>query len=232
MNGAKKAGLILLLALFTMSASFSAADAKTPEQRITLATQLLQDMKGQSDVEGLTDLLKDCVGVAIFPNVTKAGFVFGAEFGEGLLLRRAPGSTKWYGPSFLSVGGISLGLQIGVQSTALVLVIMDEAGLNALKKEHVNLGADVSIAAGPVGRRAGAATSSIYSYSMAKGVFAGVSLGGGTVDTDENANIAYWGKKYTPEEILQKRATSDKIKPLINELNSLIAMAKSSNEKQ
>jgi len=67
---------------------------------------------------------------------------------------------------------------------------------------------------------------------MAKGAFAGVSLSGGTVDTDENANLAYWGKKYTPEEILQKRATSDKIKPLINELNSLIAMAKSSNEKQ
>ncbi|KUK39300.1 MAG: Uncharacterized protein XD68_1147, partial [Synergistales bacterium 54_24] len=64
MNGAKKAGLILLLALFTMSVSFSAADAKTPEQRITLSTQLLQEMKGQSDVEGLTDLLKDCVGVA------------------------------------------------------------------------------------------------------------------------------------------------------------------------
>lgn len=133
---------------------------------------------------------------------------------------------------FLSIGGVSLGLQIGVQSTALVLVIMDEAGLEALKKEHVNLGADVSIAAGPAGRRAGVATSSIYSYSMAKGVFAGVSLGGGTVDTDENANIAYWGKKYTPEEILQKRATSDKVKPLINELNSLIAMAKSNSEKK
>lgn len=217
---------VVLLAIVLVCFFFSVAWAKTPQQRITLSTQLLQEMSKQSDVEGLIDLLGDCVGVAIFPNVTKAGFVFGAEFGEGLLLRREPNTTRWYGPSFLSIGGVSLGLQIGVQSTGMILVIMDEAGLNALKKEHVNLGADVSVAAGPVGRRAGAATNSIYSYSLAKGAFAGVSLGGGTVDIDENANIAYWGKNLTPEEILQKRATRSDVQPLVKELNSLIAMAK------
>jgi len=216
----------LLLAVFAICLLHSSAFAKTPEQRIKLSTQLLQDMSKQSDVEGLTDLLGDCVGVAIFPNVTKAGFIFGAEYGEGLLLRRDPNSTRWYGPSFMNVGGVSVGLQIGVQSTGLILVIMDEAGLNAFRKEHVSLGADVSVAAGPVGRRAGAATNSIYSYSLAKGVFAGVSLGGGSVDIDENANTAYWGKKISPSEILQKRAVKSEVKPLINELNSLIAKAK------
>jgi len=103
---------------------------------------------------------------------------------------------------------------------------MDEAGLNAFRKEHVSLGADVSIAAGPVGRRAGAATNSVYSYSLAKGAFAGVSLGGGSVDIDENANMAYWGKKISPSEALQKRAVKSEVKPLVNELNSLIAKAK------
>ena len=213
--------VILALCLFQ-----SGASAKTPEQRIKLSTQLLQEMGRQSDVEGLTDLLGDCVGVAIFPNVTKAGFIFGAEYGEGLLLRRDPNSTRWYGPSFMNIGGVSVGLQIGVQSTGLILVIMDEAGLNAFRKEHVSLGADVSVAAGPVGRRAGAATNSVYSYSLAKGAFAGVSLGGGSVDIDENANMAYWGKKISPSEALQKRAVKSEVKPLVNELNSLIAKAK------
>jgi len=221
-----KAFTTLLLVILALCLFQSGASAKTPEQRIKLSTQLLQEMGRQSDVEGLTDLLGDCVGVAIFPNVTKAGFIFGAEYGEGLLLRRDPNSTRWYGPSFMNIGGVSVGLQIGVQSTGLILVIMDEAGLNAFRKEHVSLGADVSIAAGPVGRRAGAATNSVYSYSLAKGAFAGVSLGGGSVDIDENANMAYWGKKISPSEALQKRAVKSEVKPLVNELNSLIAKAK------
>ncbi len=221
-----KAFTTLLLVILALCLFQSDAFAKTPEQRIKLSTQLLQEMSRQSDVEGLTDLLEDCVGVAIFPNVTKAGFIFGAEYGEGLLLRRDPNSTRWYGPSFMNVGGVSVGLQIGVQSTSLILVIMDEAGLNAFRKEHVSLGADVSVAAGPVGRRAGAATNSVYSYSLAKGAFAGVSLGGGSVDIDENANMAYWGKKISPSEALQKRAVKSEVKPLVNELNSLIAKAK------
>ena len=91
---------VVLLAIVLVCFFFSVAWAKTPQQRITLSTQLLQEMSKQSDVEGLIDLLGDCVGVAIFPNVTKAGFVFGAEFGEGLLLRREPNTTRWYGPSF------------------------------------------------------------------------------------------------------------------------------------
>lgn len=221
-----KAFTTLLLVILALCLFQSGASAKTPEQRIKLSTQLLQEMGRQSDVEGLTDLLGDCVGVAIFPNVTKAGFIFGAEYGEGLLLRRDPNSTRWYGPSFMNIGGVSVGLQIGVQSTGLILVIMDEAGLNAFRKEHVSLGADVSVAAGPVGRRAGAATNSVYSYSLAKGAFAGVSLGGGSVDIDENANMAYWGKKISPSEALQKRAVKSEVKPLVNELNSLIAKAK------
>jgi len=221
-----KAFTTLLLVILALCLFQSGASAKTPEQRIKLSTQLLQEMGRQSDVEGLTDLLGDCVGVAIFPNVTKAGFIFGAEYGEGLLLRRDPNSTRWYGPSFMNIGGVSVGLQIGVQSTGLILAIMDEAGLNAFRKEHVSLGADVSVAAGPVGRRAGAATNSVYSYSLAKGAFAGVSLGGGSVDIDENANMAYWGKKISPSEALQKRAVKSEVKPLVNELNSLIAKAK------
>ena len=221
-----KAFTTLLLVILALCLFQSGASAKTPEQRIKLSTQLLQEMGRQSDVEGLTDLLGDCVGVAIFPNVTKAGFIFGAEYGEGLLLRRDPNSTRWYGPSFMNIGGVSVGLQIGVQSTGLILVIMDEAGLNAFRKEHVSLGADVSVAAGPVGRRAGAATNSVYSYSLAKGAFAGVSLGGGSVDIDKNANMAYWGKKISPSEALQKRAVKSEVKPLVNELNSLIAKAK------
>ncbi|HCA40435.1 MAG TPA: hypothetical protein DEP01_02280 [Aminobacterium sp.] len=205
--------------------------AKTPEQRISGAVKLLHEMQEQSDVGTMADLLEQAKGVAIFPSVIKAGFVFGGKYGEGLVLRRDTASGRWYGPSFATIAGASWGLQIGAESIGLVLVITNERGLEGFKGNNFKLGGDIGVAAGPVGRRGELGTdiklkASIYSYSIAKGLFAGMSLEGAAVNVDDNANHVYWGKTITAAQALDRRASSAKIQPLIQALNKLIKEAK------
>jgi lipid-binding SYLF domain-containing protein len=126
----------------------------------------------------------------------------------------------------MNITGASYGFQVGVQSTALLLVITNKRGMDHFYGNTVKLGANVDIAAGPVGRSAGAGTginlkASIYSYSISRGLFAGVSLGGSVMSTDESANASYWGSKYNSRAILQKQASGSKVKPLLTALNKL-----------
>ena len=176
------------------------------------------------------DLIAQGKGVALFPSVVKAGLVFGGQYGEGLVLRRDPATKRWYGPSFVSVTGASWGLQIGAQSIALVLVITNERGLDGFKGNNVKLGGDLAVAAGPLGRRGELGTdyklkASIYSYSMTKGLFAGLSLEGAAVNVDKNANQVYWGKHYSAENAFNTVASKNEIKQLILELEKVMRRA-------
>lgn len=204
---------------------------KTPEERINSAVKILGEMAGQDDSSHMARLLKDARGVAIFPSVVKAGLIFGGRYGEGLLLKHDRKTGRWYGPNFVNIGGASWGLQVGIQSTALVLVITNDRGMDGFIGDKITLGGDLAVSAGPVGRNTSAATdgklkASIYSYSMSKGLFAGLSLEGAYVDVDENANKAYWGQTVSAREALNKRATGKKVLPLTHKLDSLIKSAK------
>ncbi len=200
--------------------------AKSPQTIIDNSVLTLKEMMNQNDAGAMADTLRGAKGVAIFPSVVKAGFVFGGRFGEGLILRKE--GNSWNGPSFVDIAGASFGLQIGVQSTALVLVITNEKGMQGFVGDKITLGGDVSVAAGPVGRDAQAATdgklqASIYSYSMSKGLFAGMSLEGASISTQNEKNAKYWGKAMLPSEILKTKASKKDIAELIQALNSLIA---------
>jgi lipid-binding SYLF domain-containing protein len=176
-------------------------------------------------------VLNRAKGVAIFPSVVKAGLVIGGQYGEGLLLKRDSGNS-WYGPSFVNIAGASWGLQIGAQSVALVLVITNDRGMEQfMKGDQFKLGGDIAIAAGPVGRQGSAATdinlkASIYSYSMSKGLFAGITLEGSEVEVDENANTVYWGTATSPEKALSRKASSSKIKQLTGEIEKLMRLSR------
>ncbi|MBC7121499.1 MAG: lipid-binding SYLF domain-containing protein [Candidatus Methanosuratus sp.] len=188
-------------------------------------------MSGQEDVGTMADMVKGSHGVVIIPSFYKGAIGLGGSYGEGVVLRHDPETGKWYGPSFMNITGMSYGLQIGFQSTALLLVISNRAGMEHSYGDTVKLGADVSVAAGPVGRSAGAATdanlkASIYSYSISKGLFAGVSLGGAVMATDEEANSSYWGAgNYNSREILLKPATKNNVQPLLSSLMALVEKA-------
>ncbi|HOI80882.1 MAG TPA: lipid-binding SYLF domain-containing protein [Synergistales bacterium] len=216
--------LVTLSLLLLLAAPVLAA---TANERITSSIHVVRDMSKEDDVGAMADLVKSAKGVVIIPNYVKAALGIGGAHGEGLVLRRDPATNTWFGPSFLSVTGASIGFQIGVQSTALLLVVTNQKGMDHFYGDKFKLGADVDIAAGPVGRSAGAATdvnlqASIYSYSISKGLFAGLSLSGAMMTTDHDTNSSYWGTSINSRDILQKKASAASIQPLLSALNDLI----------
>lgn len=217
---------VLGLALAVSLTASAVASARTVNDRLVSATKVVREMTAQNDAETMADLVRKARGVVIIPSYVKAAIGLGGAYGEGVVLRHDPGTGRWYGPSFMNIAGASYGLQIGVQSTALLLVITNQRGMERFYGDKVKLGADIDIAAGPVGRSAGAATdvnlkASIYSYSMSKGLFAGLSLGGAVMSTDEKANTSYWGAKYNPRLILDKPAEASNVQPLLAALDQL-----------
>jgi lipid-binding SYLF domain-containing protein len=167
-------------------------------------------------------LLADAQGVAIIPNVIKAGFVVGGRGGHGVVLTREPDGS-WGRPAFVSLGGASVGLQAGVQSTDIVLVFKTRNALDRILKGKgkLTLGADVAVAAGPVGRQAEAATdgrlrAEIYSYSRSRGLFAGVSLEGAAINYDYDANQQFV-RTPRPEDL----AASDRLRAQLTAMSTV-----------
>jgi len=220
--------LFTMLALVLGMAGAAFADDPAHLKRIKLAAEVLDEMAAQNDAGALGDVINSGRGVAIFPRVGKAGFIVGGQGGQGIvLIKDGKNKWRWYGPAFMGIAGASFGLQIGASQTALVLVITNEAGLRAFTGGNsFTLGGDVSIAAGPVGRDAKAATdgraaAAIYSYSMSKGLFAGLSIDGSIINQNRDASEAYWGAPLTAKAALSKRATDKRIKPVVDALNRL-----------
>lgn len=154
-------------------------------------------------------VLRDAKGLAIL-TVIKAGFVFSGRGGSGVVVART--RKGWSGPSAIGTGGAGFGLQIGAQVTEFVIVLNTDAAVQAFSRGgNVTIGADVSAAAGPVGRTMEASvmpTAAVYTYSRSQGLFAGVSLEGTVIAARDGANAKYYGKRVSPSDIL-----SGKVKP-------------------
>lgn len=221
--------LAAVLAVVVLGSVADRAWAASAQGIISDSIEVLRDMAKQEDADAMADVLKDARAVAIVPAMVKAGLIIGGEYGEGLILRREKG--RWYGPSYYNLGGGSLGLQIGAQKISLVLVVTNEDGVRAFLNSRTKLGADVSVAAGPTGRRAEAATdaqarASIYSYSMTKGLFAGVSLEGSVISVSVKRNEDYWKKKLSADDALKQPAKDKRILPLTGALDNLARKAR------
>ena len=222
---AKVVILLTVLSVALLTAGTLSAETQH-EKHIRYATELIADMRRQSDASDLGGTIRGAKAIAVFPKTLQAGIVIGGMHGEGVVLVR-DGKGGWKGPSFASLSGGSFGLQIGAKEVGLVLVINNSAGLQVFTGgKSFKLGGDVSIAAGPVGRDASAATdsradASIYSYSMSKGLFAGVALSGSTINVNGDSNRAYWGKKTSASTALARAATGKKILPLVIEIKRL-----------
>jgi lipid-binding SYLF domain-containing protein len=173
-----------------------AAHAQALEEgRLLLATQVLNDSRNARD-QGIPDrLLERAYGIAVIPDFTKVAFFLGGARGHGVLVLR-DASGHFTSPIFVTLTGGSFGFQWGVQKTDLVLVFTSRQGIEGVEGGKLTLGADVSVAAGPVGRQASAATdqafnAGVYSYSHSRGIFAGLALSGAalTIDNDANAEL-------------------------------------------
>ena len=148
-------------------------------------------------------VLRHSRGLAIM-TVVKAGFIFSGKGGQGVVIART--GHGWSGPSFIATGGAGWGLQIGAQVTDFVIVLNNDSAVGAFSRgRNVTIGADVSAAAGPVGRTASGAvapTAAVYTYSRSKGLFAGVSLEGAVIGTQRDSNFRYYGRPVRADEIL------------------------------
>lgn len=200
--------LAILLALLLLApVGVMAAEAEKARDIVSEAREIIDEVMRSPDKNVPRDLLRKASGIAIFPGVMKAGFIVGGKYGRGVVLRHNKHRNTWTAPAFYSVGAGSVGWQIGVQSTDLILLVRSERGMKSLMKSEFTLGADASIAAGPVGGKAAAATdirftAEIMSYSRSRGLFAGVSLEGAKLNSREDYNRAYYGKSLTARDIL------------------------------
>jgi lipid-binding SYLF domain-containing protein len=172
---------------------------------VTKARFVIEELKNAPDSGAAYDLITQSAGVAIIPAMLKGGFVVAGSYGKGVVVARKEG--KWSGPSFVYIGAGSVGFQIGVQVTDLILVVIGQNTMDSFLKSNFKLGADAAIAIGPVGAQATAATEillkgGIYSYSRAKGLFAGVSVEGAGLGTEFDLNRAYFQTTSNPKDIL------------------------------
>jgi lipid-binding SYLF domain-containing protein len=156
------------------------------------------------------DLLERAMCVAIIPGEEKLAFIFGGNYGKGLATCRT--GNGWSAPMFVAVGGGSVGFQIGGSFTDVVMLFMNDHALQSLMGDKFKIGADATVAAGPVGRQAAAGTdlklnAEILSYSRSKGVFAGVSVSGAVVQADHSGDKAMYGSDVSHQEILNGKAT-------------------------
>ncbi len=174
-----------------------------------------------------TDLLQRCRGLAIFPGVMKLGIIVGIDFGSGVILHRDEKTGEWSKPGFFTIRTGSLGLQVGAQTTDLVLLIMNEQSFRNLLEDKFAVGANISVAAGPVGRDASAETnlsfsSGILSYSRSQGIFVGLSLKGAVLEADSEANTIYHGKGISVQDVYYEGqgSLSDNGRLLLETLNA------------
>ena len=176
------------------------------EQELRSVNVTLSNFQRDPDMTWFRDHLRDARAIIISPSITRAGFVFGGKGGEAVVLVRDGASGQWVGPAFYNMGAGSVGFQIGVDVSEVVMLVMTEKAVNALLSSSFKLGGDISVAAGPVGAGAGSnVMADVISFARAKGVYAGISLEGAVIAPDANANSAFYGRPASPVDILVRR---------------------------
>ncbi len=198
--------VVLGLSLMLMFGS-AVADADRETDLAGEAVEVLRKSMDTPDHRIPDALLRDAEAIAVIPHVVKAGLIFGGRHGRGLLSVRMRNGV-WSNPIFISLTGGSVGFQAGVESTDVILVFRTRRGVDSIVNGKFTLGADASVAAGPVGRSAAMSTdqrleAEIYSYSRSRGLFAGVALDGSALRVRERSNARVYGRGITPRRILE-----------------------------
>jgi lipid-binding SYLF domain-containing protein len=220
--------MLAALARTACGQAVAPAGAERELQTVVSARETLDEFSTLAIESIPPAMLGKAEGVAIFPDMIKGGFILGVNFGRGVLLVRRP-DRSWSPPVMVTMGGGSLGFQAGVQSADIVLVFATQKSLQGiLNGQKVTLGADASIALGPIGRQANAGTDArlgaeIYSYARSRGLFLGVSVNGADLSVDNNANAMLYGRfGVTTADVFAARglAYHPEVKQLIDDLNA------------
>ncbi len=206
-----------------MAAAFAAEESSSVDKRLKEAAGSFQEVMHIPDKSIPRDLVRKAMCVVVIPDLLKGAFVFGGKYGRGFVSCRKNG--VFGAPGGIRIEGGSFGLQLGASSTDVVLLVMNQGGVNRLLKDKFTLGGEASIAAGPVGRQTSAntdvlMTAEILSWSRSRGVFIGLSLEGATLRPDSGENEKLYGKPISNRQILTGPvATPARARSFVNELN-------------
>ena len=214
--------------------SVCADTGEKERDRITASTNVVKDIFNAPDKGVPLSVLDGTKCVIVIPDLKKAAFIVGGDYGRGVMTCRTGEAFKgpWSPPIMMASGGGDIGFQLGVEGTDVVILVLNDDGARSILKSKVKLGAEASVAAGPVGRSAEASTNArmsaeMLSYSRSRGVFAGVSVSGMTLRVDGDANENLYGQKVSPQQILKGEGITvpNEAKPLIAAIKQATAKA-------
>ena len=206
--------LVLLLVVFAGVLSWAGEQKKDVSERLQMASDVLSQMSAAPDKGIPEEVLASAKCIAVVPHLVKGGFIVGGKHGRGVATCRT--EDGWSAPAFISVGGGSAGLQIGVEGVDLIMLIMNDKGMEQLLSSKFQISGEGSAAAGPVGRHASAGTdwkmdTQMLTYSRSKGVFAGLTLEGAVVQQDSDSTISVYGKDVTFQSVLKGKVPAPEI---------------------
>src|SRR5438552_11780289 len=206
---------VLLMSFIGLVGTFAWAGSAREDtvDRLQKSVDVLHAIMSTPDKGIPEEVLSNAKCILVVPDLIKGGFIFGGKHGRGIASCRT--SSGWRAPAFVSVGGGSWGLQIGVEGVDLVMLVMNDQGFQHLLSSKFALTGEGSVAAGPVGRHASAGTdwkmnTEVLTYSRSKGVFAGLTLEGAVIQQDNDSTVAIYGKKMTFRNILSGKASTPK----------------------
>lgn len=205
---------------FTGSASAEEKEYTKPQELVDRSVTVVKRFEADPNLETFKSLITRAKGVFIVPQMLKGGFVIGGSGGSGALLTKNEKTGQWSYPVFYTMGAVSFGLQIGAESSRIILLIMTEKGMDSMLSTSFKLGAEASVAAGPVGGGAKAATADILSYMQSKGAYTGVAVDGAVIKIRDGWNATYYGQKVSPADIFIREIATN---PAADQLRQAVA---------
>ena len=209
MNYLSALRIMLVLLTFSALPLQAAGDYSQPQELVDQSEIVVKRFSTDQYTANFRETVKEARAVFIIPKMLKGGFVIGGSGGSGVLLNRDLVTSVWSYPAFYTMGSVSIGFQAGAEASEMILLVMTEKGMDSLLTSSFKLGADVSVAAGPVGTGVKAATADILAYSITKGVYGGASVEGAVIKTREEWNRDFYGASVSPADIIiRKKATN------------------------
>ena len=205
------AGILMLALLITGVMPVSDSRANDAQDIVDKARVTFNGFMRDKNYTWLHAHLKDAKGLLIYPQVLKAGFIFGGSGGTGVLVVRDEKKGDWSQPAFYTIGSATFGLQIGGEAAEVIVMAMSQKAIDSLLASSFKFGGDTSLAVGPVGAGAkGNVTADFISFAKSKGLYAGINFEGSVVDVRESLNREYYGKEVSPVDIIIKKEVSNK----------------------
>jgi lipid-binding SYLF domain-containing protein len=204
------AGILVMALLITAVMPVSDSRAGDAQDIVDRARVTLNGFMRNEDYTWLHAHLKDAKGLLIYPQVIKAGFIFGGSGGTGVLVVRGEKTDDWSQPVFYTIGSATFGLQIGGEVAEVIVMAMSQKAIDSLLTSSFKLGGDTSVALGPVGAGAkGNVTADFISFAKSKGLYAGINVEGAVVNVRDSLNREYYGKEVSPADIIFKNEASN-----------------------